>query len=370
MLVVVSLALATMLGILNGMAIGPFLSTIAEDLDTSVPLLGQIAAVALGSFGTALAPNFGLMLAIRLGSSFSGAILGGVSLAIAASLFSGDAQRRALSWTTAGIAVGPIAGIPLLAWLGAAAGWRAAFVALSGVALLIGALLIWTLPTDRRLDSGRLRMVDIVNAYRPLIADRLMLSLYGASILRSVTWVGTLIYLGAYFADVHGLSVDRIGLALMVFGFGYLIGSVAAGGWLGHYSLNTLFMVSTLLMSLLVAALLAIPMPVILATLLLGGAAVASGVGWVALTTLLVRETPAGRGTTMVLNGTMFSLGTAGGGIAVGLLIAVGGYVAMGVVLPLFAVCAVVVLWRIGELSERRKSPHVSSAAAREAPLP
>jgi predicted MFS family arabinose efflux permease len=53
-------------------------------------------------------------------------------------------------------------------------------------------------------------------------------------------------------------------------------------------------------------------------------------VGLVATSTLLTEETPAGRATTMVLNRSAISLGTALGSAVGGLLLAVSGYGALG----------------------------------------
>jgi len=93
------LAIASMLGMLNIASLGPFIPEIGRDLSVSAPLLGQITAavflgsagiallagplsdqygrrrllliglavIALSSFGTMLAPNYGWLL--RPGSS-------------------------------------------------------------------------------------------------------------------------------------------------------------------------------------------------------------------------------------------------------------------------------------------------------------
>ncbi|HEU5430702.1 MAG TPA: hypothetical protein VFU81_03515, partial [Thermomicrobiales bacterium] len=55
---------------------------------------------------------------------------------------------------------------------------------------------------------------------------------------------------------------------------------------------------------------------------------------------LLAAESPGGAGTTMVLNGSVLNLGTAVSALLGGSLIAVGGYPALGLALPLFALAA------------------------------
>jgi predicted MFS family arabinose efflux permease len=86
------------------------------------------------------------------------------------------------------------------------------------------------------------------------------------------------------------------------------------------------------------------PLPsVVLPTLL--AASVAAAICSVSVVALLADESPAGAGTTMVLNGSVLNLGTAGGAILGGALIAIGGYAALGIGLPIFALVAGFLAW-------------------------
>ncbi len=72
---------------------------------------------------------------------------------------------------------------------------------------------------------------------------------------------------------------------------------------------------------------------------------VAAAICSVSVVALLADESPAGAGTTMVLNGSALNLGTAGGAVLGGTLIALGGYTALGIGLPLFALVAAALAW-------------------------
>ena len=74
--------------------------------------------------------------------------------------------------------------------------------------------------------------------------------------------------------------------------------------------------------------------------MLTAAAAVLTSISYIALTTLMTRETPGGSGTTMVLNGSVINLGTAVGAAVGGLFIALGGYALLGLVVPLFVLAA------------------------------
>jgi predicted MFS family arabinose efflux permease len=78
---------------------------------------------------------------------------------------------------------------------------------------------------------------------------------------------------------------------------------------------------------------------------LLAMAGFAGAVGWVGLTTLLTNETPAGAGTTMVLNGSLYNLGAAAGAGLGGFLLAAGGVGALALGLPLFSLGSALCVW-------------------------
>jgi predicted MFS family arabinose efflux permease len=94
----------------------------------------------------------------------------------------------------------------------------------------------------------------------------------------------------------------------------------------------------------LVAPLFLFPVPRVVLPLLLV-ASMAAAICSVSVVALLADESPAGAGTTMVLNGSVLNLGTAGGAVLGGTLIAFGGYPALGIGLPLFALVAAALAW-------------------------
>jgi len=71
----------------------------------------------------------------------------------------------------------------------------------------------------------------------------------------------------------------------------------------------------------------------------------AAGVCSVGIVSLLASESPAGAATTMVLNGSILNLGSAGGATFCGLLIALGGYRVLAFGLPVFALAAALLAW-------------------------
>jgi DHA1 family inner membrane transport protein len=386
-LVVLALATAAMLGILGAVAINPFIPDIADDLDASVPVLGQIetigtllaapfgllvaplaarfghrrliiiglVATAVAGLLSAVAPVFAMLLAAQLLALLGVAILALLPLALVASLCVGDAQRRSMSWVIGGLSVAGIVGIPLLTLVGQLASWRVAFLVQGGLAAAGVALLVAVVPRRAPASSAPLRPRVIAAAYRPIASDRAMRVLMGASALRATCWVGVLIYLGAFLDHELGLDTHEIGWVYMVAASGYLAGSLAAGGRLGRLPLRPLFALSSLAMGLSLGAMLVLPFGAVGAVVLATAGAFAGGVGYVALTAMLASETPGAHAPTLALNGAAFNIGSAFGGAAGGILIAAGGYAALGLGLPLFALASAVTTWFTGR--ERAAEP-------------
>ncbi|MFW6074794.1 MAG: MFS transporter [Chloroflexota bacterium] len=372
------LALASMVGMLNVGSFGAFMTAISRDLDVSIPLLGQIqtliflgaagvsllagpladkhgkrriiiiglSAIVISSIGTMLAPSYGWLLATRLISVVSAGMLAGTTLATAGSLFDGADRRRAMSWIASGIAAGPIIGIPMLTLVASLSSWRVSYGVLAALALVWIFLLRRVIPDDGTRSEHRIKVEEIVAAYRPLLADKSMLRLYGATLTRAICWIGILTYVGAYLGDELGISTREIGWSFMVGGSGYFIGTKLAGTRLGEVNLRVLVGLSSIAMGTFISLAVTMPVGAAGAVGFLTIGAIAGGLGFVGLITLVSAESPAGQGTTMSLNSAMFMLGSSFGGLLGGLLIAVGGYGALGVGLLGFSIVSTSLVWQ------------------------
>jgi predicted MFS family arabinose efflux permease len=319
-------------------------------------LLAGLWAVALCGSATAAAHGYLTLLGGQLLGSISIATLEGVVLAVAGARFVGRARQRAMSAITGAIAASSVVGIPLLAALGETFGWRAAFLTL-GAAGLSGAWLVAVaLPRgdvpQRRSPARR----TLLSEYAPLLRHRPVLALVLSTALRAVFWMGAVLYLGALFSERHGLGTGEVGLVYLASGIGYLAGSAAAGSWLGGSAPRATYAATTIGSGALFGLAFAAPFGADVAVVCITLASFLAPFGWVTLAAMLSGETPAGQATTMVLAVSVYSLGAAIGGAAGGLLLAWGGYPALGVGLAAFAAAAVVSV-RQPAAGERSVSP-------------
>src|SRR5215212_989050 len=370
------LCLAIFLAALNVFAATPFYPQMAQDLQTTVPLLGQIVtllallsaglglvvgpladrsgyrrplvigvlAIGLALFGTGLAPAYPLLLGLSLLMGLGDALVYGLAFAYAAAHFQGAAQRRVMSWMVAAISLAPIIGVPLLSALGGITTWRVALT-LGGLATILSAWVVAAiLPPDARRHDTPLRLSAFLRAYAPILRHPVSLRWFAVSALRAMWWYGLLVYLGAYLAVTFGLQATAISLVYPLVGGAFAVGSLLAGGRLGARSPRTTIAAASLAGGLLMGLMLRThELRLVLVLLpLLALAAALWGVGAVAQ---LAAVSPAEPGTTMVLNGSLLNLGAAGGAVLGGVLITVDGYEALGIGLPMVALVATVLAW-------------------------
>ncbi|MGH2862135.1 MAG: MFS transporter [Solirubrobacteraceae bacterium] len=111
-------------------------------------LLAAVAAgLAIGSLGSALAPNFGILVASRIFTATAQAIFWATGPLEAASLVRPERRGRALTAVFGGSAAGQVLGLPAGTAIGHAAGWRVAFIALAAAAVVLLATILVALPT-------------------------------------------------------------------------------------------------------------------------------------------------------------------------------------------------------------------------------
>ena len=244
----------------------------------------------------------------------------------------------------------PIVGVPLLTAIGSLSGWRVA-LALGGLAGAgVAWFVAWALPSDARQATTPFRVRALLAAYAPLLRHPSSLRLFGVTALRAVAWLGMLTYLGAYLGEAVGLDTRQIGFAYMLAGGGFVLGSVATGGRLGTVPPRNLVTLASIAGGLLLGPMLLLTDARVVVPLLAMASFAAAVVG-VGVTSLLAAESPAGAGTTMVLNGSILNLATAASAALCGALIAFGGYAALGIGLPLFAFAAAILAWWPGDRS-------------------
>ena len=372
-----ALSASAFIGMLGVLALGPFLPIMAADLNTSVALLGQVPALAMlvaaalglivgpladqyghrralligllavviSAVATGLATSYPLLLLAVLIGSIGRAILLPVSQAVAGSRFSGATQRRAISWVLSSVSGSAILGVPLLTTIAGVRDWRVAFFTLAVTSLVITLLMLRLMEPDRASVSARLDVPAILRGYAALLRHRPMLGVLTASLVANTgVWMMG-IYLGTFLVERHAFSTLEVGWVYLGTGVAILVGSVLAGGRLGGLPPRPLLLVMRAGSGVPLALAFLLPVPAWLMTALIIIGMIATRVSTVMIALILTAESPAGRATTLTLNGSLFSLGAALGGALGGLLLAVSGYPAMATAILLLLLGSAGLIW-------------------------
>jgi predicted MFS family arabinose efflux permease len=375
--IVVALCVTAFLSTLMYASLAPFFSELKVDLNTSTPALGQVVtarlllsaglaifagpiadrygyrrlivlgllSLSLTFFGVSASQSYFALLLTGIPGGLAGGVLSGLPLAIAANTFTGEARLKAISYTVAALSSSAIVGVPALTTASAEIGWRGVFLASGIVGLVCTIGVGWALPADEpREQSEPLSLRALSSAYTPLLANKPVMRLYGSTFLRSIGWLGFLTYLGAYLADDVGFSTRQIGLVYMIGGIGYFAGSLLAGQRQFGSSIATIAAGMTIITGFMVSLAIAASSMPWLVIAAICGVTLTSSVAWVLFTTLLTSTTTAGQGTTMSFNATVSNLGSAAGGIAGGALIALSGYLLLGMGLAIALIASAVLI--------------------------
>ncbi|WP_225825329.1 MFS transporter [Streptomyces naphthomycinicus] len=275
-------------------------------------LLTAMAGFAVANTVTAVSANYPLTLVARF--------VAGVAAGLAWALLAGYARRmvaphqegRAIAIAMAGIPVALSLGVPAGTFLGQVASWQAAFLAITGLTVV---LLVWITavapdyPGQQTSGKIPLRRTLQVPGVTPVLIVTLVFVLAHTILYAYV----------ASFLDHIGMG-DHVDAALLVFGVACLISIWAVGTYI-HAHLRTLTIVSTLLVGVAVAVMGAFSGNDALVYV----AAALWGLGWGGVPTLL--QTAAGQAggesadAAQAILVTLWNVAMAAGGIAGGILL-------------------------------------------------
>lgn len=208
---------------LVGLLVAPTVGAIFPRLDRRKLYVGVALAAGLSNLLVALAPNLALVLLARvlLGAAISA--FWAMSITVAARIAGPERLGRAVMFTSAGMSLATVAGVPLGVVLSEALDWRATFLVV-GVATLLLALPLRLLlpPVPAAPASGLGLLVDTLR--RPGVA----LAMTG-HVLVVLGHFAAYTYVRLALERVPGADAEVVVLLLALFGVGGLVGNVVVG---------------------------------------------------------------------------------------------------------------------------------------------
>ncbi|GID33041.1 MFS transporter [Paractinoplanes brasiliensis] len=288
------------------------ITKVTQRLPRRLALCGLLAVFVLATAASALADSYWLLMAARIATALSQALFWSVVTPATAALFRPAARPRALAVLYAGSSLAALAGVPAGTWLGQQAGWRAAFLAVSVVGLLILVTVLALMPTTPAGAS------DTDRGSAPDAGRYVALLVYTA--LATTGAFAAFTYISPFLTDVSGFSEAAVGPLLLVRGLAGLAGVFLVGLCIGRNGwLTVTVLIGVQLVALTLQWSLGASQIVIVVAIALGGLALAgisSSLG------VRVLETAPG-GSDMALAGTStaFNLGITAGALLGGVLL-------------------------------------------------
>jgi predicted MFS family arabinose efflux permease len=228
----------------------PLITAAVGRIDRRVILWALMVLVGAANVLVAWSPHFAVMMVARVlvGIGMGGvwALAGGLAVRLVAARSTGPATSMIFS----GIAVASVAGVPAGAYIGERAGWREAFYAVGGLALLVAAamaVLLPPLPVQEVALGGVLRLFGNARVATGLAVVALLVTGHFAAYT----------YVRPVLEEVSDVGASMIGTLLLVYGLAGVAGNFAVGARVGRSVRGTLLLISgTLAASVLLVPLL------------------------------------------------------------------------------------------------------------------
>jgi predicted MFS family arabinose efflux permease len=211
-------------------------------------LTGVLLVIALGHAASALAPNYGALLAIRLVMLAAAAVFTPQAASTVALIVPVRERAAAIAYVFLGWSLAIAVGLPLVTFAAAHIGWRETYATIGAIAALT-AWLHWA-----RLPAGLTGAPISLASWRALAGNRLILLLLLVTALQTSGQFAVITYLGPLLARLAGAGPQQIATFFAIFGAFGFIGNIIATrivGSIGALQTSTLFLVSMLIGALL-----------------------------------------------------------------------------------------------------------------------
>jgi len=371
------LAAAAFVGTWNLNFLAPVLPSVAEDVGVSISGAGQLvtasalativflvllaplsdkygrrpllmiglAGMALAALGSALTSSYALLMALRILSGISDALVIPSAAAAVADYFSARDRTVALNVLLVPAGAAAVVGLPVVALVDNVLDWHAAFVVFAACTLGTLASVRWLLPrAPDAASTGRGLADHYRDSYAEVVGTRSALAVLLAAILGATVWGGMVTYAGAFFEDE--LQAENLGLSGL---FAALGASYVLGGAAGAFLARGLAPRRVALLSALAAGLLLLPavlsasvVPLSVVFMLAFAASRAPAVA--AINNMLLDLAPGAPGTAISTYAVVASLGGVVGAASGGVALAVQGYVTMASLFTVVALVAALLL--------------------------
>ena len=207
-----------------GVVIGaPIMTLGTAHIDRKTLLVGLMSLFVIGNLMSALAPNYSVMLAGRIVSSFMHGAFFGVGSVVGSHLVPKEKQARAIALMFSGLALSNIIGVPLGTAIGQYLSWRVSFGLVSLLGLISGVFLFFALKPQAPDPVGAVSK-ELSVLKRSGVWLALCTTTFGFGGV-FVVWT----YIAPILREATGLSPNAMTAVLFIYGIGLTLGNHVMG---------------------------------------------------------------------------------------------------------------------------------------------
>jgi predicted MFS family arabinose efflux permease len=221
----------------------PLVAWLTTRIDRRSILVGSLAFMVIGQAGSALAPNYATVLALRLAMLTMAALFTPQAASTIALIVSEKERPASISFVFLGWSLAVAGGLPLINFVSAYGGWRVTFAVAALAALVPCVMLAVILP--RNLFGPPLSL----HSFHELARNRRINLLLLITILPISGQFTVFIYLAPLLQKLTGAGHETVGLMFALYGVTAFVGNVVASrivGSLGPWATSGIFLVSSL----------------------------------------------------------------------------------------------------------------------------
>ncbi|MFJ3483273.1 MFS transporter [Pseudomonas sp. NPDC090202] len=219
---------------------GPFLVLVFSRYNRKKVLVGALLCFSICSVFSAYAPNYSILMALRVLPAMLHPVFFSAAFAAAISLYPKERATHATTVAFIGTTLGLVFGVPLTAWLAGRFSYETSIL-FCAVATLLAALgLLFRLP--RQVNAPETFGSQLSILRKPAVWLAIV-----ATVLVFMTKFSVYSYAAEYLKTQTGMDNDTISAMLVLFGVGGVLGNLYAGRMLSGNLVRTVLLFPVLL---------------------------------------------------------------------------------------------------------------------------
>lgn len=285
-------------------------------------LLGGALLLAVGSLGSAAAPDLAVLALLQVPLGAGIAIMTTAGTLAAAEWVEPDRRSHVLSWALIGQPAAWIVGMPLIGFVGGH-NWRYSWLTMPLVAALLAAAAVRGRDDPPSTGAVQARL-------RPVLADATLTRWLAAELLANSAWAGMLVYAGGLLVESYGATTAVASIVLAFGASAYVAGNLTFRRATERDARSTLVVLSLVLAAVCVLFG-AFRTSLVVSGVLFSVAGFAAGGRTLVSSAFGLRSPAEFRTASMSIRAATMQLGYFAGSFAAGTALAFGGYPALGV---------------------------------------